>query len=88
MTERNDLFLVPFLGETIACETTADAEAVRLADAVLTGRQGYRRTELPHLEDGSPRDTWSSVISRRLRRVGSLVRAFVFVLTRRRRTGE
>jgi hypothetical protein len=35
----SDTFLVPFQGETLACKTGLDAVAVKLADAVLTGRE-------------------------------------------------
>jgi hypothetical protein len=34
---REPTFLVPFLGETIACKTAADAEAVKVAQAALNG---------------------------------------------------
>jgi hypothetical protein len=30
-------FLVPFLGDTIACKTAAEAEAVKVAQAALNG---------------------------------------------------
>jgi hypothetical protein len=36
-TLREPTFLVPFLGETIACKTAADAEAVKVAQAALNG---------------------------------------------------
>jgi hypothetical protein len=36
-TLREPRFLVPFLGETIACQTAADAEAVKVAQAALNG---------------------------------------------------
>jgi hypothetical protein len=45
----DDVYKVPFLGETIDCRTGLDAVAVKLADSVLTGREDVNPAELHRL---------------------------------------
>jgi hypothetical protein len=44
-----DTYLVPFQGETLECETGLDAIAVKLADAILSGREHVHPGELNRL---------------------------------------
>ncbi len=45
----SDVFVVPFQGEMIECQTGLDAVAVKLADAVLSGGEDVSPVELQRL---------------------------------------
>lgn len=49
MRPADNVILVPFQGETIACKSEVDAICVKLADAVLIGREDVSPLEVRRL---------------------------------------